>query len=448
MEELFTKYNVPAPRYTSYPTIPHWSTEYTTSDWQKNLINISQEDLSKGISIYIHLPYCEELCTYCGCHKIITKQHDKVETPYIDALLKEWELYKSIIGRSLKINEIHLGGGTPTYFSSENLQQLINGILEGNALCDNYELSIEGHPNYTSSNQLETLHKLGFNRISFGIQDFDIKVQKAINRIQSFEQVERITNKSKELGFTSVNYDLIYGLPFQEKTSIRETIKKVTSIKPDRIAFYAYAHVPTIKKVQRLYDENDLPTGKEKRALYDLGAKLLQEAGYKKIGMDHFALNDDKLQTAYVNKSLNRNFMGYTTNTNEVLIGLGVSSISETPDGYAQNEKSIHKYLKTLDTGFIPIIKGQRLSNDNRTHKSIINSLIIKYEADLSSLPTEFISTIKNKLIELQQDGLIHINEFKIQVTEQGKVFVRNICMLFDEFEQNTDRKKTFSSSI
>ena len=340
---LIQKYNIPGPRYTSYPTVPFWDEAgISLEDWKKTLVRAFQEsNNSEGISLYIHLPFCENLCTFCGCHKRITKRHE-VEEPYIETLLKEWNLYCDLLPEKPRIKELHLGGGTPTFFSPEHLQQLMEGILSRAEKFPQYEFSYEAHPNFTSREHLQTLYDLGFRRNSFGVQDYDPKVQKTINRIQPYEQVERATLHSREIGYTSISHDLVFGLPHQTRQSMIDTIEKTKRLKPDRISFYSYAHVPWIKGLgQRGYDENDLPSAEEKRVLYETGKQLFSDLGYVEIGMDHFALKTDSMHQALQTKSLHRNFMGYTAGKTKLMIGLGMSSISDSWYSFAQNIKSV-----------------------------------------------------------------------------------------------------------
>jgi oxygen-independent coproporphyrinogen-3 oxidase len=294
-KDLIQKYNIAGPRYTSYPTVPFWDKEgIDYACWVDSTKRAFDEsNQTEGISLYIHLPFCESLCTFCGCHKRITKRHE-VEQPYIETLLKEWNLYCDLFEQNPRIKEIHLGGGTPTFFSPKNLEDLLNGILQRSDVCEEHEFSFEAHPNNTSREHLQILYDLGFRRNSFGVQDYDKKVQKTINRIQPFETVKEVTDISKEIGYTSISQDLVFGLPHQTKESIIDTITKTITLKPDRIAFYSYAHVPWIKGVgQRGYDESDLPSPEEKRVHYETGKQMLYDLWYVEIGMDHFALKTD-----------------------------------------------------------------------------------------------------------------------------------------------------------
>ena len=403
-----------------------------------------------GLSLYLHMPYCEQLCTFCGCNKFITKNH-KVEDPYITALLKEWEMYCELFDTKPLIKEIHLGGGTPTFFSSENLKTLINTITSKGVVSEDAEFSIEVHPNYTSEEQLKTLHEIGFNRISLGIQDFDPKVQKAINRIQTYEEVERVHRVALELGFDSVNYDLIYGLPFQNKKSIQDTFDLVSGLKPNRIAYYSYAHVPWVSKVQRLFTDMDLPSGSEKRDLYELGRELLEEHGYLEVGMDHFSLPEDKLYKGFEEGTLHRNFMGYTSNSTKMLIGLGVSSISDVWYAYGQNDKSIRQYLAQIDSGELAIFRGHKLNGEDLVIKQHILNLMCQFVTNYSndSIEKDALNDIESRLIEMEADGLVKLLENGLEVTYKGRAFVRNICMALDKkLLEKKPETQLFSSTI
>ena len=358
---LIRKYNVAGPRYTSYPTVPYWDIKPPTIEqWTASVKkSFDETNTTDGISLYIHLPFCESLCTYCGCNTRITVNH-AVEEPYITALLNEWELYLKVFKDKPKIKELHLGGGTPTFFAPHNLKRLINGITSDAIVCDAAEFSFEAHPNNTTTAHLNTLYELGFRRLSLGIQDFDPKVQAIVNRIQTFETVEKTVRTARNIGYTSINFDLIYGLPLQTRKSVIDTIDKVNLLKPDRIAFYSYAHVPWIKPGQRKFTENDLPVDEEKRALYEIGKEKFSENGYAEIGMDHFALNTDSLYTAAEQGKLHRNFMGYTHSYSQLMIGLGVSSISDTWYAFTQNVKGVEEYYELVNNGIQPHRQSKR----------------------------------------------------------------------------------------
>lgn len=441
---LIDKYNIPVPRYTSYPTVPSWKDISHLKSLHELLMDVPSDD---GISIYIHLPFCESLCTYCGCNKRITKNHS-VEEKYISYLIKEWKLYQAHFSKKIVLKELHLGGGTPTFFSPENLTYLLTTIYEDVEIHQDFEGSFEGHPNNTTSDHLQALFDLGFRRVSFGVQDLDEKVQKAIHRIQPHEKVLEVTQAARQIGYTSINFDLIYGLPFQTLESIEHTFKSVIQLKPDRIAFYSYAHVPWVSKSQRAYDENDLPKGFEKRNLYEKGRELLIQSGYYDIGMDHFSLENDSLYLAQKNKMLNRNFMGYTTNNNKVSIGLGVSAISDFYVGYRQNEKVLEVYYQRLDQEEYPLIKGIDLSEIDIIQRQHILNVICNSETDLYNTPHENLS--QELLEDLLTDGLVLMNDNKFLVTELGKLFLRNIASVFDtsyQYNQVSVEQK-FSQSV
>ena len=452
MKNLIQKYNIPGPRYTSYPTVPFWDKEgIALENWKKTVIkSFNESNEIEGISLYIHLPFCESLCTFCACHKKITKRHE-VEQPYIETVLKEWDLYCDLLPERPKIREIHLGGGTPTFFSSENLKKLINGIFKRADKFKVFEFSYEGHPNLTTKEQLQTLYDLGSRRNSFGIQDYDPVVQKAIHRVQSFEQVKKVHELSKEIGYQSISHDLIFGLPFQNEDSIRNTIKNTIALKPDRIAYYSYAHVPWIKGVgQRGFDENDLPKDDEKRYLYELGKQLFFDNGYTEIGMDHFALPGDSLHKAMDNKKLHRNFMGYTAGKTALMIGLGMSSISDSWYAFAQNEKTVEAYTEKVNNGILPIFRGHLLTDTDL----IIRKHILNLMCNLETTWKEGLSQkVKNEIIErlseIIDDGLVEVTDEKVTVKEAGRMFVRNICMAFDlRLIENKPDTRIFSMTI
>ena len=452
-KDLIQKYNIAGPRYTSYPTVPFWNKEGIEYDkWINSTKRAFKEsNQTEGISLYIHLPFCESLCTFCGCHKRITKQHS-VEQPYIDTVLKEWDLYCDLFDEKPRIKEIHLGGGTPTFFSPENIKKLINGILAKAEKCEEYEFSFEAHPNNTTKEHLQTFYDLGFRRNSFGVQDYDPKVQKTINRIQPFEIVKEVTELSKEIGYTSISQDLVFGLPHQTKDSIIDTITKTKALKPDRIAFYSYAHVPWIKGVgQRGYDENDLPSAEEKRAMYETGKQMFAELGYVEIGMDHFALKTDSMYKAMKNKTLHRNFMGYTASKTQLMVGLGMSSISDSWYAFAQNAKTIEEYTELVNTGKIPIFRGHELNNEDLIIRKHILNIMCHFETSWTDTEMQFpeLAACLERLKEMEQDGLVNITKNGLTLPEHARPFVRNICMAFDlQLIRNKPTTRIFSMTI
>ncbi|BAV09040.1 oxygen-independent coproporphyrinogen-3 oxidase [Filimonas lacunae] len=430
---LLHQYNIPVPRYTSYPTVPVWPADIDYDRWIVTAgEQLTSHAASKGISLYIHLPFCESLCTYCGCNKKITTNHN-VEVPYIDAVLKEWELYVQQLPQKPVIKELHLGGGTPTFFSPENLERLLSGIFELGTLAPTPEMSFEGHPGNTTAEHLLTFYNLGFRRVSFGVQDLDPQVQHVINRIQPFEQLEEVTRLARNIGYQSVNFDLIYGLPLQTIDSITNTINRSLELHPDRIAFYSYAHVPWTSKAQRLFSEADLPTAAVKLLLYQQGKRIFAEHGYQDIGMDHFAIPGDALYKAQQTGMLHRNFMGYTTQHTAVLVGLGVSAISDIGIAYAQNEKTIHDYYQRLENNELPVAKGIFLTEEDRLFKQYILDISCRGKTTFVNKYREQLEQYSYpELDQLEADDLIYRNSNGIKVTDTGKNFIRNICRAFD----------------
>ena len=444
--QLFAKYDVPAPRYTSYPTVPYWGVAPSEDQWLSHL----RQGLGGGKnqwSMYIHVPYCESLCTFCGCNTIITKDHKK-EDPYVKTVLKEWELYRKLVPEfsQAQLQGIHLGGGTPTFLSAQHLKALLTPILEHTKRGEHFEGSIEVDPRRTNREQLEVLFELGFRRISLGVQDFNPEIQRLVNRLQSFEETESITRFAREIGFTSVNYDLIYGLAKQTLETMKHTIEQTKKLRPNRIALYSFALVPWIKPAQRLFKDEDLPVGKDKRDLYEYARTELLNFGYVEVGMDHFALPDEALAIAMKNGKLHRNFMGYTDQKSEVMLGLGVSSISESPQSFHQNEKILPKYEELLTAGHIPTSRGHILTDEDVDRRQQILALMTTYEvtmtAEQKALAPEF-------LAEMIADKLLVIEGDKVKVTENGKPFLRNICIFFDEhLKRNKPQTKIFSQSL
>jgi len=453
MEALIQKYNIPGPRYTSYPTVPFWKNPSLSEDQWLNSIEKNHGFFnSSETSLYIHLPFCESLCTFCGCHKRITKNH-AMEQPYIDAVIAEWELYKKAISFKPQIKELHFGGGTPTFFHSEELKRLLVAIF-GTSSVDStaVDLSFEAHPNNTTDAHLKTLFDFGFRRLSLGIQDYSPVVQQAIHRIQSFEQVEKVHNAAKDLGYTSISHDLVFGLPKQQLKDIVDSVDKTLELRPDRISLYSYAHVPWIKgNGQRGYDENDLPKDQEKRALYEKAKSMLLDAGYLEIGMDHFALPSDALARAFILKNLHRNFMGYTTQKTNLLIGLGMSAISDSWFGFAQNDKTVEGYQERVANGELAVFRGHLLSEVDLEIRQHILDLMCHFETELldSSPIAALHPEIKMRLTPLVEDGLVQIENTKIRVTSEGIPFVRNCCMAFDQdLKSGIAREKMFSQTV
>ncbi|ASV13615.1 oxygen-independent coproporphyrinogen III oxidase [Leptospira santarosai] len=445
-KELIAKYDIPAPRYTSYPTVPYWSENPTTEEWLDKVRSRLRSEKS-SLSLYLHIPFCETLCSFCGCNTSITKNHT-VEDPYVETILSEYSNYimqvPEISQRELK--ELHLGGGTPTYLSEGNLEILLRSILERMNVSSGPEFSLEVDPRRTRDTQLKILHDFGFRRISLGVQDFDPEVQRLVNRTQPFEMTERITELSRKLGYTSVNFDLIYGLPRQNPESMKRTVKKTLELRPDRIAFYSYAHVPWLKAAQRLFTESDLPSGPEKRELYEISREMFLKAGYLEIGMDHFALESDSLSQAVKNGNLHRNFMGYTSKTTDMLLGLGVSAISDSWDCFHQNEKIVKKYQKRIHGDGFATLRGHKLDEEDLIQRSLILQLST---TGTVIIPKRILQDVKLYLASMEDDTLIRWEGNLLSLTEKGRPFLRNVCTGLDlRLRRKSPELRVFSRSI
>ncbi len=442
------KYNISVPRYTSYPTVPFWEPEKFTQEGYESTIKEAFLANNEEVSLYIHLPYCESLCTYCACNTRITKNH-AVEDTYMEHLLMEWDMYLERLPSKPTIREVHLGGGTPTFFSSENLEMMIEGILKKSNVSLEAQMSFEGHPSNTTSDHLKTLYNLGFERLSLGIQDFDKEVQILINRDQSFEEVQSIVNEAREIGYKSINFDMVYGLPGQNVESLKSTIEQVNSLAPERIAFYSYAHVPSLKPAQRSFEKH-LPNAKEKLQFKELGESMLKMRGYHEVGMDHFVLPEDELLIAQQNGKLHRNFMGYTTVGSRLMIGLGVSSISDSWTGFAQNDKTIPSYFKSIDKGDLPIIKGHLLTSEDLFLRVQILNLMCNFTTSWNEEEWvrygKFVNT--QFLEELSEVGFITLQDNGISILPQGKEIVRVICSAMDARLNQSNRSQQFSKAI
>ncbi|MCB0412331.1 MAG: oxygen-independent coproporphyrinogen III oxidase [Bdellovibrionales bacterium] len=448
MTELLKKYDVPAPRYTSYPTVPYWSDSPTMAQWLEELKKAcSPKDMNW--SMYVHLPFCETLCTFCGCNTTITRNHNK-ERGYLDLLLKEFTTYLEKVPelKDRRLRQLHLGGGTPTFFSVEHLHELVEQILKNlNVDLKEFDGSIEVDPRRTKAEQLKALYDLGFRRVSMGVQDFDPKVQRLINRIQPYEMTEKLTREARDMGYSSVNYDLIYGLPKQELASFEDTIERTLKLKPDRIALYSFAKVPWIKPAQRLFKDEDLPEGAEKRALYERAYELLTVGGYREIGMDHFALPHDDLSKSLESGGLHRNFMGYTEMRTSVLLGIGVSAISETPTCFHQNEKVLPVYERKVGEGDIPTLRGHLLSADDQFFREQILKFMTQSQVELKD--DKQVEDVRIFLQPLIEDGLVILEGRVLMVPESGRPFLRNACMALDQrLRSKNPDTQIFSSAM
>lgn len=442
LAQLALKYSNPGPRYTSYPTIPSWSADGVSQEqWKAAMVKgFNESNETTGISMYIHIPYCENHCYFCGCNAHRTQDHS-FEEPYIDALIKEWQMYLDVFPGTLNVKELHIGGGTPTFFSPENLVRLVNTLFKDVNRMDNYMFSFETNPRSTSKEHLEALYSVGFRRMSFGIQDFDPVVQEEINRPQSFELVKEKIDLARQIGFTSINFDLVYGLPKQTLSTVIDTIEKVMVLKPDRLAFYGYGHNPHLYEGQRRFKEADLPVGDVKQELYDKGRAMLESIGYHEVGMDHFALEGDALWLAALDGSLHRNFMGYTENTTQMMLALGASSISDTWYAFAQNERDDDRYIEEVNKGRFPIMRGHLLTDEDLVLRRHILNLMCRQETSWEdpAMYTEELDVARYRLEDMENDGLVVLLDKGVRVTETGIPFLRNICMAFDALLWRSD---------
>ncbi|WP_353246106.1 oxygen-independent coproporphyrinogen III oxidase [Limnohabitans sp.] len=454
--ELLTRFDVPGPRYTSYPTADRFVEAFGEDDY----IQVLQQRQSGRVgqvpplSLYVHIPFCESLCYYCACNKIITKHKDRAST-YLRYLTKEVILHSQHLGRGQPVSQLHLGGGTPTFMSDDELRQLMAMLRAHFAFVPGGEYSVEVDPRTVDEGRLAVLAELGFNRLSFGVQDFDPAVQKAVHRIQPAEQVFQLVDASRRLGFESVNVDLIYGLPMQTTASFDRTLAQIKSLRPDRIALYAYAHLPDRFKPQRRIHAEDLPLGSAKVDMLSRSLDALTEAGYVYIGMDHFALPDDALAVAKRQGRLHRNFQGYSTQADSDLIALGVSSIGRVGATYSQNAKTMEEYVDALDQGRFPVVRGLALSRDDLIRRSVIMALMCQGHVQFESIHLAWMVDFKTmfakeltQLEDLQAQGLVQLSESGIQVTPTGWFFVRGVAMLFDRYVQADRNRQRFSKII
>ena len=441
MPGLIEKYNYEVPRYTSYPVITNWKNNIKSDAW---LSHISTLKLArKAMSLYVHLPFCESLCTYCGCNKHITTNHS-VENPYIDLLLKEWQMYAQAIGGKPILSELHFGGGTPTFFSPKNLDRFLTKLFQNFEIVKNKKYSFEGHPSTTTEGHLAKLAEFGFGRLSIGVQDFNEDILKTINRFQTTNQVYNTVSYARKAGYESINFDLIYGLPGQQLKDIEVSMNHVATLKPERIAFYSYAHVPWTKPAQRAYNESHLPKGKEKRALYERGKELLTQLGYIEIGMDHFSLPQDELFISREEQKLNRNFMGYTDAPSDLMLAIGVSSISEADTAYHQNVKTLKEYSELINEGRLPTLKTHSLDQTEVKTRHHIKALMCQLNTTLEE--GDYFDA--NYLNQMKEEGLLTESEGKWSILPAGLPFVRNIAACFDPQFQRESTIKRFSAAI
>jgi oxygen-independent coproporphyrinogen-3 oxidase len=454
--DLLTRFDVSGPRYTSYPTADRFVEAFSQADLHQalDLRNQGLGQKNRPLSIYVHIPFCESLCYYCACNKIITKHHEKAE-PYLRYLAKEVELYTLSIGIGQSVSQLHLGGGTPTFLSNDELRELMSMLKRSFSFVAGGEYSVEVDPRTVDASRLALLFELGFNRLSFGVQDFDPEVQKAVHRIQPAEQVFDLVASARKIGFESVNVDLIYGLPKQTPESFDRTLQQVNALRPDRIALYAYAHLPARFKPQRRILSTELPVPSSKISMLSRSMDALMNAGYVYVGMDHFALPEDALAVAKRQGRLHRNFQGYSTQPDCDLLGLGVSAIGRTGGTYSQNAKTMAEYVDMLDSGQLPIVKGLALSRDDLIRRALIMAIMcqghVQYEAFNEAWlidAKKYFAAELSQLEGLQSDGLVALTDSGLQVTAMGWFFVRGVAMVFDKYLQADRNRARFSKII
>jgi oxygen-independent coproporphyrinogen-3 oxidase len=437
---LFEKYDVPVPRYTSYPTVPYWTDDPTTQQWLEELRKAAAAPTCNW-AIYVHIPFCESLCTFCGCNNVITQNHGR-EEPYIQKVLKELAMYIDAVPELEKrpLRQLHLGGGTPTFMAPESLTMMLDPIVKRfDTKSDQFDASVEVNPRVTTKEHLQALFDAGFTRVSMGVQDFDPEVQYLVNRIQPYEVTEQLTNDARAMGYTSVNYDLIYGLPKQTPDKIRKTAELTLKLRPDRIAFYSFAKVPWIKPAQRLFKDEDLPEGPDKRELYEIAREIFLAGGYVEIGMDHFALPHDSLTKSQQDGTLHRNFMGYTEFRTQVMLGLGVSAISECPTCFHQNVKKAPEYEMKVEAGQIPTMRGHLLTNEDMA----LRQQVLEFMTQLHvTLEPEQVDDARAFLAPMIEDGIVEIDGRELTLLEAGKPFLRNAAVFFDR-RLRTEQPKT-----
>jgi len=454
-KDLIRRYDTFGPRYTSYPTAVQFTTDYDDEDYRRWVKYSNENPIPSPLSLYLHIPFCDTICYYCGCSKVITKDKTKA-APYIKLLKQEIKLQGALFAKDRKVTQIHWGGGTPTFLSDEEIKEIIDCIRENFNVVDDSEVEfgIEVDPRTVDQQRLKSLSEMGFNRISFGVQDFDPAVQEAVNRVQSTDEIKQHIDDARNFGFKSINIDLMYGLPKQTVASFTETLDTTIKLNPDRLAVYNYAHLPEMFKPQRRINEDELPSAEEKLNILQLCIDKLQDAGYVYIGMDHFAKKTDDLVTAQREGSLQRNFQGYSTHADCDMIAMGITAISQVGDNYGQNVRTIEEYESYLKQNRIPVFRGIELEADDVLRREVINQLMCNNSLDIEQLERrwriDFKSYFKSSLEGLQQmadDGLLKISNTKLTITATGRLLARSICMQFDRYLQEQSNKR-FSKVI
>lgn len=451
--ELIRKYSTSGPRYTSYPTAPQWKEE-VGEDTYRHELEARFSAPNDELAMYVHIPFCEQLCYYCGCNIQITKDHGRSEG-YLKALLREIQETSKLLGNRRSLSQISWGGGTPTFLTPSEITRLQTGILEHFDLAPGAEVSIEIDPRVTTGEQLETLKSVGFNRASLGVQDFNESVQKAVNRIQSAEMTEKMLRTCHGLGFSGVNFDLMYGLPLQTLETFEKTIREVIRIKPDRIALYNYAHLPSLRPHQKILEKLTMPDAEERVAIFSHAYEALISAGYRSIGMDHFALESDEMYQSLLDGRLYRNFMGYSVKKGAGLLGIGASAIGESPGAYSQNVREAKNYEERIGKTGLATLRGCLLTEDDLERKWTIQSLMCQFRLNSQEFENKFGKSFDTKfqwelsqLDDFFKEGILEGNTRSMKVTSLGRLFVRNVAMLFDAYLKNPNQKATYSKTV
>ncbi len=453
-KKLIARYDHSGPRYTSYPTARQFSTAFDDNDYVEWVRDSNEDPIPAALSLYLHIPFCDTICYYCGCSKIVTRDQSKAEH-YLELLATEIDLQANLFSQDREVRQIHWGGGTPTFLQDDQIQAIMSRLENRFSISADCETGIEVDPRTVTNERIATLKSTGFNRISFGVQDLDTAVQDAVNRVHDEQTIRELVETARRQHFRSINIDLMYGLPRQTRRSFEHTLQGIIDIAPDRLALYNYAHLPEMFKPQRRIDAQELPDAQTKLAILQLAIDTLQDAGYVYIGMDHFAREDDDLVIARRNGSLHRNFQGYSTHANSDLVAMGITAISRIGDNYSQNVRSLEDYEKRLRQQRLPVYRGYEMEPDDVLRHEIINQLMCHGHLDIEAVeqrwgirfPTYFRQALP-RLHEMRDDGLLTLNGKALDITPAGRLLTRSICMLFDRYLTAEDQPQPYSRII
>lgn len=444
--DVVARYDVPGPRYTSYPTVPEWTEAFTAADYARKLGEASLAGRGEPLSLYFHIPFCREMCTFCGCNVVVAKNVEKAD-PYLDHVLREVDLAASLLGERRRFSQLHWGGGTPTFLDEPRLTRLWDGLRRRFAPTEEAEIAIEVDPVVTTRAQLEILRGFGMNRLSMGVQDLDPDVQRAINRVQSFELTRDTLLEARRLGFRGINMDLIYGLPLQRPATWARTLEQVIALRPDRVAVYSFAYLPDLRTHQRRLDGATVPRGADKLALFAQAYDAFVEGGYRPIGMDHFALPDDELAHAQERRALGRNFQGYTVRSAADVVAFGATGISDVAGGYAQSVRPLPRYYAAIAAGRFATERGVELDADDRRRRAVITQIMCNFWADLGPDGPEYFAREIEHLRACEREGLVRVSGREVEITALGRVFVRNVAMIFDAYLRRAEARR-FSRTV